>query len=83
MEKKKIGTISHYFDKIGVAVIELTETLKVGDKISIEGHGSQIEQRVESMQIEKDKITTAKAGQSVGLKISGIVHKGAQVFLIE
>jgi len=82
MEKKEIGEITHYFNKIGVAVIKLTDTLKVGDKISIEGATTNIEQTAESMQIDKEKIEEAKKGQEVGIKVKDVVRKGDKVFKI-
>ncbi|MBI2135230.1 hypothetical protein HYU09_04510 [Candidatus Woesearchaeota archaeon] len=66
---KKVGKITHYYTNIGVAVVELSDTLKVGDKIKIKGATSDFAQKVESMQIEQDKIQEAKKGQSIGLKV--------------
>ena len=66
---KKVGKVAHYYTKLGVAVIELSGALKVGDKIRIKGATSDFEQTIDSMQIEKDKIEEAKKGQSVGLKV--------------
>ena len=68
---KEIGKVTHYFSKISVAVIKLTDALSVGDKIIIKGATIDIEQSVSSMQIEHENVDTAKSGQSVGLKIEG------------
>ncbi len=78
--RKPIGKISHYFDKIGVAVIELSAELKVGDKIVIEGHDTSFEQEVKSMQIEHDQVKTAKKGQSIGLKVKEPVKEHYLVY---
>jgi putative protease len=80
--KKEVGKITHYFNKIGVAVVELDDTLKVGNKISIEGHGQVVEQKVDSMQIENEKLNEAKKGQAIGLKTAKPVKKGDKVFLV-
>lgn len=82
MAKKEIGKITHYFDKISVGVIELIDALKVGDKISIEGHGNVVEQAVDSMQVEHQNIEQAKAGDAVGLKVNGTTKKGDKVYLV-
>ena len=66
---KEIGKVDHYYTNIGVAVVELSGTLKIGDKIKIKGATSDFTQKVESMQIEQDKIQEAKKGQSIGLKV--------------
>ena len=81
-EKKLIGKITHYFTNIGVAVIELEDTLKVGDEISIEGATTNITQKVDSMQIEHEKVDEAKKGDSIGLKVADRVREGDQVFKI-
>ena len=82
MDKKPVGKITHFFDKISVAVIELSDSLKVGDKISIEGNEQQFEQQVDSMQIEHDSVQEAKKGQAVGLKVSQPVKENDKVFKI-
>ena len=77
---KPIGVITHFFDKISVAVVKLYAGLKTGDKIRIEGHGNAFEQTVASMQIEHDKIAEAKKGQEVGMKVAKPVKQGDLVF---
>ncbi len=81
MEKKLVGKVSHYYNKIGVAVVDLSDELRVGDRISLEG-GNPFEQTVESMQIEHKNITVAKKGQSIGLKTTNPVREGYQVYKI-
>ena len=66
----EIGHITHFFPKIGVAVVELTAPLAVGDSILVKGPATDFEQTVESMQIEHTNIQGAEAGQSVGLKLA-------------
>ena len=82
MGKTKVGKISHYFTKIGVAVIEVEKPIKVGDTISIEGATTKFEQPVDSMQIEKEKIEEAKKGQSIGIKVKDKVRPGDEVFKV-
>jgi translation elongation factor EF-1alpha len=65
----EVGRITHFFSKIDVAVVELTESLAVGDSILVKGPSTDFEQTVESMQIEHKNIQSAEAGQSVGLKL--------------
>jgi putative protease len=75
-----VGTIAHFFNKIGVAVIELTDVLKVGDSIKIVGKNTDFEQVVDSMEMDKQKIETAAAGNLVGLKINQKAKEGSRVF---
>jgi translation elongation factor EF-1alpha len=81
-EKKLIGKVIHYFTNIGVAVIELEDTLKVGDEISIEGATTNFTQKIDSMQIEHENVKEAKKGDSIGLKVSDRVREGDQVFKV-
>ncbi|MFH1586883.1 MAG: hypothetical protein ABID38_03440 [Candidatus Diapherotrites archaeon] len=82
MGKDLVGKILHYYDKIGVAVIELSGNLKDGDKISIEKDGDALEQTVGSMQIEHEKIKSAKKGQAIGMKVSSPVKQNSEVFKV-
>jgi len=79
-EGKLIGKVTHYFSKIGVAVIELSDTLKVSDTIRIVGGQTDFNQTIESMEIEHEKVQEAKAGDSVGLKVEQKVREGYKVY---
>jgi len=71
----EIGRVTHFFTKISVAVIELTAPLVVGDTILIKGPTTDLEQAVESMQIEHENVQRAEAGQSIGLKVTQRVRE--------
>ena len=79
-EKKLIGKITHFYSKITVAVIELTDKLSVGDEISVEGPKTNFTQTVDSMQIEHKNIPRAETGQSIGLKVKDRVRPGDIVY---
>ena len=79
---EEIGKVTHYFTKIGVAVIELSGDLKVGEKIRIKGATSDFKQKVSSMQIEHEKIEEAKAGQSIGMKVKEHAREGDKVYKV-
>ena len=79
---KEVGRVTHYFTRISVAVVELRDKLSVGDKILIQGATTNFEQTVQSMQIEHKNITTAEAGQSIGLKVEQRVREGDKVYKI-
>ena len=81
-ELKEVGRISHFFTKISVAVVELTSMLSVGDRIMIKGPTTNFEQTIDSMQIEHDNVTVAKAGQSIGLKVDERVRENDTVYKI-
>jgi len=81
-EKKHIGKVSHYYTKIGVAIIDLNDSLAVGDKISIEGASTNFTQTVDSMQIEHKDVKQAKSGDSIGLKVAERVREGDKVYKV-
>ncbi len=82
MADVKIGKIAHYYDKISVAVLELTDNLAVGDTIRISGHGTEFTQTVSSMQVEHENIQEAKAGQAIGMKVDQPIKEGAEVYKV-
>jgi translation elongation factor EF-1alpha len=79
-ELREVGKVSHFFTKINVAVIDLTDTLSVGDQIFIKGPTTDIEQTVDSMEIEHEKVKQATAGHSVGMKVKGRVRENDIVY---
>ena len=81
-KEKEIGKITHFFDKIGVAVIELNSTLKVGDTIKIKGNTTDFEQDVDSMQVEHEQVDTAKKGDAIGIKVADRARPGDKVYLV-
>ena len=82
MPEKEIGKVSDFFAHPVVAGIELSGSLKVGDKIHIKGHTTDMELTVGSMQINNADVTEAKAGDSVGIKVSERVRRGDEVYKV-
>ncbi len=69
-EIQQVGTVRHFFSKIGVAVVDLSKPLSVGDQIMVKGPATDFEMTVDSMQVEHQSIQRAEAGQSIGLKMA-------------
>jgi len=83
MTEKKLGKVTHYFGKISVAIIELTdETLSVGETIHVKGHTSDFTQKVDSMQIEHQNVLKAEIGQSIGTKVIAHAHENDIVYKV-
>jgi putative protease len=82
MPEKEIGTISDFFARPVVAGIELSGNLKLGDKIHIKGHTTDMEMLVGSMQINNANVTEAKTGDSVGIKVNDRVRRGDTVYKV-
>ena len=83
MERQVIGQVTHYYSKIGVAILLLEGTLDVGDRIAIVGSTTDLEQEVKSMQVEHQSIDEAKEGDLVGLKVKDKVREGDTVYLLK
>lgn len=80
--EEEIGRVMDYFARIGVAGIDLTGSLRVGDRIRIRGHTTDFEQVVESMQIEHEPVQEAKAGDKIGIKVQERCRGGDRVYKI-
>ena len=82
MPEEEIGKVSDFFARPVVAGIDLTGTLKAGDKIHIKGHTTDMEFVVESMQIDNVNVNEAKAGDAVGIKVSDRVRRGDTIYKV-
>ena len=82
MPEEEVGRVSTYFSHIGVAGIELTGSLRQGDAIHIKGHTTDVEQTVDSIQIEHEQVAEARAGQSIGIKVKDRVRGGDHVYRV-
>lgn len=80
MEGVKIGEVTHYYGKIDVAVIEVTETIRVGDSIHFFGRTTDFRQQVDSLQIEHVNLDEVVAGQEVAIKVIRRVRRGDRVY---
>ncbi len=82
MPEEVIGGVSDFFAQPVVAGIELTASLKLGDKIHIKGHTTDMEFIVDSMQIDNVDVKQAKAGDAIGVKVSERVRRGDEVYKV-
>ena len=82
MSGTRIGEVTHYFDRLGVATILLTNPLSKGDSVHFLGHGSDFIQQITSMQIEHETILAAKNGDEIAVKTDKPVKAFTSVFLI-
>ena len=83
-KEKKLGLVTHYFDKVKVAVLKLSNELEVGDRIRIEGGiGTDFKQKVASIEIKGERMEKAKKGQEIGLKVKERVRVGYKAYKIE
>jgi translation initiation factor IF-2 len=84
MMEEEIGRVTHFFPKIGVAMIEITAgSLKVGETIRVKGHTSDFTQTVESLRQENLSVPEVNQGVSAGLKVKELVREGDRVYRIK
>ena len=79
----EVGKVAHFYGHINVAVVDVSDSISVGDKIVIKGPTTDIEQIVDSMEIEHAKVMQAKAGQSIGMKVKDCVREHDTVYKTE
>lgn len=78
-----IGRVTHYYKNVGVAAVELSDTLNVGDVIHIKGHTTDLEQKVESIEMEHKQVANAARGQVIGLRVKDYVREHDMVYRVE
>lgn len=80
----KIAKVTHYYDKIGVAVVAvINQPLKVGDVVKISGHDSEFNQKIDSLQVEHQQVSEVAPGETAGLKVDKPVREGDVLFLVQ
>lgn len=78
-----IGEVNHFYNRIGVAVIDLVETVQVGDQVHFFGRSTDFRQEVRSIQIEHQAITEAGKGQEIAMKVERRVRNHDKVYKLE
>ena len=78
-----IGKVTHYYNRISVAVVDLSAELKVGDTILLLGHTTDFTQEVTSLEIEHQKVRSAGPRGKVAVKVDGEVRQGDLVYKVQ
>lgn len=80
---KSIGKVVHYYDKLGVAIVDLDSGgIKVGDELKFKRGEEEFSQKVESLQVDHQDVTEVKKGDSFGLKVNQPTKPGMLVYLV-
>ncbi len=82
MPEEEVGHVSDFFAHVSVAGIALTGSLKVGDRVHIKGHATDLEMRVDSMQVQHAAVTQGEKGDAIGIKVPEHVRKGDRVYKV-
>lgn len=78
----EIGRVTHYFNHINVAVLRLTDGLRVGDRIHILGHATDFIQKVTSMEVNHHTVASVHPGNDVALKVIEPVHEHDVIYRV-
>jgi len=80
---KPIGKVVHFYDKLGVAIVDLDKGgLKVGDEVKFKRGEEEFSQKIESLQVDREPVESVKKGDSFGLKVDKPVKVGTEVYLV-
>lgn len=80
---KPIGKVVHFYDKLGVAIIDLSSGgLKVGQEVKFKHGEEEFTQKVESLQVEHESVDSVKKGDSFGVKVDKPTKPGTEVYLV-
>lgn len=78
-----IGKVTHYFGQLNVAAVQLTGQLAVGDEVHVKGHTTDFNQKIDSLEVEHQKVPQAGPGEDVAFKVSEKARPGDQVFRVQ
>lgn len=78
-----IGIVTHFYNRIGVAVLSLSDTLNLNEMVHFLGYSTDFYQKVSSMEVEHRKILSAGAGMEVALKVDEVVRRGDEIYLVQ
>ena len=81
-EEKKVGVVTHFYNKIGVGIVKFSQAVNVGDTLHFRGHATDFKQKIIDMEFDHKKIQSAKKGQEVGIKLDERVREHDEVFLL-
>ena len=79
-QKKPIGKVTHYYDKINVAILKLSSPLKTGEEVEFKGTTTDFKQSIDSMEVDHEKVKKAKKGEVIGVKVDEKVREHDLVY---
>lgn len=82
-EAKELGKVTHWYDKISVAVVKLAGALKKGDRVKFKKGEEEFEATVDSLQIDRVDVNGGKKGDEIAMKLPQKASEGASVYKAE
>lgn len=81
-KQKKVGKVTHYYNKIGVGIVKFSSPVKTGNTLCFKGHATDFKQTISEMELDHKKIESSKKGQEVGIKLDQRVREHDLVYLV-
>lgn len=81
-EMRTCGKVSGYLEKIEVAIVDVSASIRAGDRVIFESEYGLFEQTVESMQIDRQDVVTAYSGDCIGMKVFAEPKKNGNVYKV-
>ena len=81
-EMRICGKVSGYLEKIEVAIVDVSASMRAGDRVIFESDDGLFEQTVESMQIDRQDVATAYSGDCIGMKVLAEPKKNGSVYKV-
>ncbi len=78
-----VGRVTHYFGQLSVAAVQLTGPLAIGDQVHVKGHTTDFSQKIDSLEVEHQKVSKAGPGDNVAFKVPDKARPGDQVFRVQ
>ena len=79
-ESKPIGTVTHFYGNLGVAIVKFNTTVSVGTRVKFKGATTDFEEAIQSMQYDHKPVESAKKGEEIGIKVKEKVREGDEVY---
>jgi hypothetical protein len=76
---KPIGTVTHFYNEISVAIVRFSEKVPLGTVLYFKGATTDFKHPVKSMQYNHESIMVAPKGKQIGIKVPKRVREGDKV----
>jgi putative protease len=83
MSEHKVGEVTHWYGGLGVAGVDITDDVHLGDRIHIHGHTTDFVQPVGSIEIDHHKVGVAHQGDAIGIRVRDRVRVHDEVFVVD
>jgi translation elongation factor EF-Tu-like GTPase len=81
--EEHVGEVTDYYENSHAAAVHVDEgRLEVGDIVHFKGPHTELEEPVESLEINHHKVDAVHEGQDAGIWVRQPVEKGAEVLLV-